>query len=128
MTEWSFLTNHARALLCIAYDPDVRLRDIAAALDIAERSAFGIVKNLVDAGYVLKERDGRRNRYEVQTHLPLPDPISRADSVGAVLAVLLGTNPPDQGRQDGGKGRAKVRPTKNARQRVARRDGAVGKA
>ena len=90
MAEWSFLTNHARALLCIAHDPGVRLRDIAAALAITERSAFGIVNDLVEAGYVVKQREGRRNRYQVQGHLPLPDPISRTRTVGEILALLVG--------------------------------------
>jgi hypothetical protein len=90
MKEWSFLTNHARALLCIAHDPGVRLREIAAALQITERGAFGIVRDLVDAGYVVKERDGRRNRYQVQRHLPLPDPVSHTRTVGEVLALLTG--------------------------------------
>ena len=62
MVKWSFLTNHARALVCIAHDPGVRLRDIAAALDITERSAYAIVSELAEAGYVVKEKDGRRNR------------------------------------------------------------------
>jgi hypothetical protein len=73
VTGWPngvFLTSHARALLCIADDPGVRLRDIAATLGITERSAFAIVTDLAAAGYVVKERDGRRNRYEVQHHLP----------------------------------------------------------
>jgi DNA-binding transcriptional ArsR family regulator len=90
MAEWNFLTNHARALLCIADDPGVRLRDIAATLVITERSAFGIVNDLVEAGYVRKEREGRRNRYEVQGHLPLPDPIGRTRTVGEVLDLLVG--------------------------------------
>jgi DNA-binding transcriptional ArsR family regulator len=90
MAEWSFLTNHARALLCIADDPGVRLRDIAGTLLITERSAFGIVNDLVEAGYVRKEREGRRNRYEVQGHLPLPDPIGRTRTVGEVLDLLVG--------------------------------------
>ena len=90
MTEWKFLTNHARALLCIAHDPGVRLREIAAALQVTERGAFGIVRDLVDAGYVVKERDGRRNRYQVQRHLPLPDPVSHTRTVGEVLALLIG--------------------------------------
>jgi hypothetical protein len=71
MSEWSFLTNHARVLLCIARDPGIRLRDIAATLGITERTAFGVVADLTEAGYVIKERDGRRNRYEVQHHLPV---------------------------------------------------------
>jgi DNA-binding MarR family transcriptional regulator len=89
MERWSFLTNHARALVCIANDPGLRLRDIAAALDITERSAYGIVADLTDAGYVLKERDGRRNRYQIQKHVPLRDSISREAAIGEVLDVLV---------------------------------------
>ena len=74
MASWTFLTNHARVLLCVARDPGVRLRDIAASLDITERSAFGIITDLVEAGYVVKEKEGRRNRYHIQAHLPLPEP------------------------------------------------------
>jgi hypothetical protein len=94
MAEWSFLTNHARALVCIAHDPGSRLRDIATALVITERSAFGIVNDLVAAGYVVKQREGRRNRYEVQGHLPLPDPIGRTRTVGEVLALLVADTAP----------------------------------
>jgi hypothetical protein len=92
MVEWSFLTNHGRVLLCIAHDPGVRLRDIAATLDITERSAYAIVNDLSDAGYVLKEKDGRRNRYIVQHHLPLPETTIRARTVGEVLDLLVGTD------------------------------------
>ena len=90
MADWSFLTNHAQALLCIAHDPGVRLIDIAAALGITERSAYAIVNDLASAGYVVKEKDGRRNRYEVQGHLPLPGSPIRSTTVGEVLAVLIG--------------------------------------
>ena len=69
MESWSFLTSHARVLLCIAHDPDARLRDIAASLDITERSAYGIVTDLTAAGYVVKQENGRRNRYQIQAHL-----------------------------------------------------------
>jgi len=89
MERWSFLTNHARAMVCIANDPGLRLRDIATALDITERSAYGIVADLTDAGYVLKERDGRRNRYQIQKHLLLGDSISREAAIGEVLDVLV---------------------------------------
>jgi predicted ArsR family transcriptional regulator len=85
---WTFLTNHARVLLCIARDPGVRLRDIAARLDITERSAYGIVVDLTEAGYIVKHKDGRRNRYQIQAHLPLPEPTSRERTVGEVLALL----------------------------------------
>ena len=90
VTSWSFLTNHARVLLCVAHDPGARLRDIAASLDITERSAFGIITDLVEAGYVVKEKDGRRNRYRVQAHLPLPEPASQGRTIGEVLALLVG--------------------------------------
>ncbi len=90
MTNWSFLTNHARVLLCIARDPGARLRDIASSLDITERSAHGIVTDLTSAGYVIKHKDGRRNRYQIQAHLPLPEPTGRERTVGEVLTLLAG--------------------------------------
>ena len=92
MESWNFLTSHARVLLCIAHDPGVRLRDIAASLDITERSAYGIVTDLTAAGYVVKQKDGRRNRYQIQAHLPLPDPTSRDRTVVEVLTLLAGAD------------------------------------
>ncbi len=92
MPGWSFLTNHAQALLCIAHDPGVRLIDIAAALGITERRAYAIVDDLAKGGYVVKTKDGRRNRYEVQGHLPLPDPVIRSATVGEALALLIGNS------------------------------------
>ena len=88
--SWSFLTNHARVLLRIARDPGVRLREIAASLGITERSAYSVVTDLTAAGYVVKQKDGRRNRYQVQSHLPLPDPVSQEPAIGDVLAILIG--------------------------------------
>ena len=90
MASWSFLTNHARVLLCIAHDPGARLRDIATSVGITERSAFGIVTDLTAAGYVVKQKDGRRNRYQIQAHLPLPEPASQKPAIGEVLDVLVG--------------------------------------
>src|SRR5713101_7069760 len=90
VANWTFLTNHARVLLCIAHDPGVRLRDIAASLGITERSAYGIVTDLTAAGYVVKQKDGRRNRYQIQAHLPLPEPTSQEPAIGEVLALLTG--------------------------------------
>ena len=92
MANWRFLTNHARVLLCIAHDPGARLRDIAAGLGITERSAYGIVTELAEAGYVVKQKDGRRNRYQIQAHLPLPEPTSGERPVGEILALLAGTD------------------------------------
>jgi hypothetical protein len=91
MAEWSFLTSHARALVCIPRDPGVRLREIAAVLGVTERRAFAIVNDLAEAGYVVKEKDGRRNRYRVQHHLPLPRRFPREPTIGEVLAVLMDT-------------------------------------
>jgi DNA-binding IclR family transcriptional regulator len=86
--NWGFLTNHALVLLCIARDPGARLRDIAAIVGITERSAFGIVGDLATAGYVVKEKGGRRNRYRVQAHLPLPESAERRLAIGDLLALL----------------------------------------
>jgi hypothetical protein len=94
MAEWSFLTNHARALIAIAHDPESRLRDLAAALGITERTAFGIVADLAAAGYVVKDKDGRRNRYRIQADLPLRDPIGRESTIGQLLDVLADTTVP----------------------------------
>ena len=91
MVSWTFLTAHARVLLCVARDPGVRLRDIAASLGTTERTAFGIITDLTEAGYVVKEKDGRRNRYRIQAHLPLPEPAARDRTVGELLALLAGT-------------------------------------
>ncbi len=77
-------------LLCIAHDPGARLRDIATSVGITERSAFGIVTDLTAAGYVVKQKDGRRNRYQIQAHLPLPEPASQEPAIGEVLALLAG--------------------------------------
>jgi DNA-binding IclR family transcriptional regulator len=88
---WGFLTSHARVLLCIARDPGVRLRDIASSLGITERSAHGLVADLATAGYVLKQKDGRRNRYQIQAHMPLLETASQEPAIGKVLALLAGT-------------------------------------
>lgn len=87
--QWSFLTNHARALVCIARDDGLRLRDIADALGVTERSVFGIVTDLTEAGYVVKEKQGRRNRYRIQHHLPLRQPIGREPTIGELLELLM---------------------------------------
>jgi MarR family len=110
MPEWSFFTNHARVLVCIAHDPGVRLRDIATTLGITERSAYAIVTDLSAAGYVVKDKDtdGRRNRYQIQTHLSLPGDITKERTVGEILDLLVGattrptgpTRPSPNQRQD----------------------------
>ena len=70
----------------------MRLRDIAATVGITERSAYGIVTDLTAAGYAVKQKDGRRNRYQIQAHMPLPEPTSRQLAMGEVLALLADAN------------------------------------
>jgi DNA-binding MarR family transcriptional regulator len=86
-TEWKFLTNHGLALLCIADDPGVRLRDIAGRLGITERAAQRIVGGLVDSGYVTRERVGRRNIYGVRTDMPVPT-LERDVQLSDLLSVV----------------------------------------
>jgi predicted transcriptional regulator len=88
--SWSFLTNHARVLLCIAHDSEIRLRDIGEAVGITERAVYRIVDELSAAGYISRRRNGRRNNYTIQSHLPLPDPLARDQKVGDLLAILAG--------------------------------------
>lgn len=90
---WSFLTNHARVLLCIADDPAIRLRDIGDQVGITERAVYRIVDDLVSGGYISRERSGRRNRYTVHGHLPVPDRISRTQAIGELLEVLAPLTP-----------------------------------
>jgi predicted ArsR family transcriptional regulator len=85
---WSFLTNYARVLICIARDPGIRLREIGDAVGITERAAHRIMGELAAAGYVSRERVGRRNHYTVRTDLPVPDSVARDRRVGELLAIL----------------------------------------
>ena len=85
---WTFLTNHAHALLCIAEDPDIRIQDIADRVGITLRAAQGIVGELVRDGYVAKTRVGRRNRYEIRPDLPFRHPLEADRSIGVLLSAL----------------------------------------
>lgn len=88
VSGWTFLTNHAHTLLCIAEDADIRLRDIAVRVGITERAAQRIVAELEEAGYLSHERVGRRNHYEVHPELPLRHPLEDHLQVGELLRVL----------------------------------------
>ena len=106
--RWAFLTNHARALICIARDPGARLREIGERVGITERAAHRIVAELLAAGYITRTRDGRRNRYTVNAELSLPDPIARDQNVGELLTLLATTDPPtprSEGATAGARGR-----------------------
>ena len=90
--EFSFLTNHGKTLLLIAHDPRIRMRDIARLLDITERRTQQIVADLANAGYIEREREGRRNRYSVSPDLPLGLPIRRDADVASLLSILQTTS------------------------------------
>lgn len=97
MSECAFLTNHARALVCIAHDPGVRLRHIASTLNVGERSAFNIVNQLILGGYVTKEKEGRRNHYRIQVDAPFGEGTGRQQTIGELLQLLVGS-----GNKEGG--------------------------
>jgi len=88
MAEWTFLTNHAHALVCIARDPGLRLRDVAERVGITERAAQRIVSELVDSGYLERIREGRRNSYQVRPDRPLRHPLEHGHHIGEILEVL----------------------------------------
>lgn len=86
--SWTFLTNHAHVLVCVARDPDARARDIAEAVGITERATHSILADLVDAGYVIRRKVGRRNAYEVRADLPFRHPLEQHTSIGALLEAV----------------------------------------
>lgn len=86
--SWTFLTNHAHVLLCIARDPSTRLRDVATAVGITERAAQRIVGELEETGYLVRRREGRRNVYELRDDRPLRHPLEEEHMVGELLGVL----------------------------------------
>jgi hypothetical protein len=98
-SDWDFLTNHAHVLTCVAHDPGIRLRDIAGAVGITERAAHRILSELVEDGYVLREREGRRNHYQVVADLPLRHPLMRGREVGDLLKVLISAVGPESPSQ-----------------------------
>jgi Winged helix-turn-helix DNA-binding len=87
--RWTFLTNHAQVLVCIAGEPGIRLRDISERVGITERAAHRIVAELSEASYITRGRVGRRNTYVVHADLPLPDVVARKQNIGDLLAVLV---------------------------------------
>jgi hypothetical protein len=91
--HWDFLTNHAHVMLCVAQDPGMRLRDIAVAVGITERAAHKILSDLVNEGYVERDRVGRRNHYKVKPELPLRHPLVSEREVGELLNVLMSSAP-----------------------------------
>lgn len=87
--DWTFLTNHAHVLFCLAKDPEIRLRDVADRVGITERAVQRIVTELETAGFITRQRNGRRNRYTVHRHNPLRHPIESHRTVDDLLALIL---------------------------------------
>ncbi len=90
MISSGFLTNHAQVLVCIANDTGIRLRDIGDRIGITERAAQRIVAELAAAGYISRQREGRRYHYAINSHVALPGRIARGQSIGALLDILTG--------------------------------------
>ena len=88
MAEWTFLTNHATALLCVAENPGLTLRQLGDCVGITERAAHRIVSDLVDEGYLMRTREGRRNRYELRPDVPMRDPLLKDRRVGDLVVAL----------------------------------------
>ena len=95
--SWTFLTNHALALLCVVRTPGLRLRDIAQEVGITERAAHRIMSDLVEEGYLTRHRVGRRNFYEVHPNVPLRHVIVEDRTLGDLLGGLIGRPPPGIG-------------------------------
>lgn len=91
MATWSFLTNHARVLLAIAGDGDLRLREIGDIVGISERRTHDIVTDLTRSDYLVKQREGRRNRYEIRSDRPLRDELTDHRTIGELLSLLAAT-------------------------------------
>jgi hypothetical protein len=85
---WTVLSNHGIALVCVARDPGIRLRDLADCIGVSDRTAFGVVDELIEAGYLHRYKQGNRNRYEVNLELPMRHPTMDDHWVGEMLAVL----------------------------------------
>jgi DNA-binding Lrp family transcriptional regulator len=87
--HWTFLSNHAHVLVCLAIDPDSRLRDVATAVGITERAVQKIVSDLEEARVIVRERTGRRNSYRLNLDVPLRHPLESHRTVGTLLSLVL---------------------------------------
>jgi DNA-binding MarR family transcriptional regulator len=93
MDSWTFLTNHGHVLLCIAADPQIRLRDVADRVGITERATQRIVADLLAAGYLSSQKTGRRRSYQVQSSLPFRHPVERHNEIGVLLRLVAAPLP-----------------------------------
>ena len=91
--DWTFLSNHAHVLICIAQEPEVRLREVAARVGITERAVQHIIADLEEAGYLSRKRKGRRNQYEVHADRPFRHPLTAHRDVSSLLKLFLEHRP-----------------------------------
>ena len=85
---WTFLSNHAHVLICLHLNPNTVLREVAARVNITERAVQGIVADLEEAGVLIRRKEGRRNRYEIDASRPLRHPIEAHRKVSDLLGML----------------------------------------
>ena len=112
--RWTVLSNHGLALVCVARDPGIRLRDLADCMGVSDRTAFGVVDELIESGYLRRYKEGNRNRYEIDPEAPMRHPIIEDHWVGELLAVFVPESLRGQGRAGGDyqgpTGRRPIRP------------------
>jgi len=94
--QWRFVTNHTQVLLCISRDPDVRLRDVAEMVGITERAVQRIVADLVDAGFLQRQRVGRRSRYVINRDIEMRHPAQAGHDIGELLSLLALESSPER--------------------------------
>jgi DNA-binding MarR family transcriptional regulator len=92
---WTFLTNHSHVLICLARDPDLRLRDLAEEVGITQRAVQGIVNDLEAAGFITKRREGRRNRYSIVRSGSMRHRVEAGHTVGELLDAMAQPDPTD---------------------------------
>ncbi|MEX0324957.1 MAG: helix-turn-helix transcriptional regulator [Puniceicoccaceae bacterium] len=87
--EWTFFTNHAHVMVCLVRNPEQSLREVALAVGITERAVQRIISDLEEAGYLLREREGRRNKYEMHPEIRLRHPLEEHCTIGDLLQVVV---------------------------------------
>ena len=91
--SWTFLTNHAHTLICLARKPDAILREVAAEVGITERAVHNIVSDLEASGVLRRDREGRRNTYTIKLDTPLRHPVEAHCKLGELVALVEDQQP-----------------------------------
>lgn len=98
-SSWTYLTNHTHVVVCLARDPDARVRDVAAQVGLTERAVHAILRDLERSGAVIRTRDGRRNHYQVNGNVPLRHPMEGKTDLATLLGAVMG----DRGARGSGR-------------------------